>query len=453
MRRPRRNVYALWVSACAIYLACGFDRVLGQTNAGTAASGPTATAAREIDALYPQLEALYRDLHQHPELAFQETRTQATLAGLLKNLGYDVATGIGKTGIVALLRNGTGPTAMLRTELDALPVEEKTGVAFASTVTSKNAAGQAVPVMHACGHDLHMAMWAGAATWMAAHRDQWRGTLMLVGQPAEESGGGASAMLKDGLFTRFAKPDFVLGIHDDDTMPAGTIGYHAGFFRASSISPTIVVRGRGGHGAMPFNTVDPIVIAARTVMSLQTIVSRENNPMDPVVLTIGSIHGGTQGNVIPDEVTLQLSVRTFKPEVQERMIAAITRIAKAEAMAAGAQLDPLVRVGTGTNPVFNDPELTARLGTALQASLGKDRVIEMPAKMTSEDFSEYGRAGVPAVLLHIGAVPPEKLSEARKTGVPVPAPHSPEWLPDLAPTLKGGVLAETRALLELLALR
>lgn len=410
--------------------------------------------AREIDALSRQLETLYRDLHQHPELAFQETRTQDTLAGLLKNLGYDVTTGVGKTGLVALLRNGAGPTAMLRTELDALPVEEKTGVPFASTVTTKNAAGQAVPVMHACGHDLHMAMWAGAATWMATHRDQWRGTLVLVGQPAEEGGGGATAMLKDGLFTRFPKPDFVLGLHDDDTMPSGTIGYHAGFFRAASISPTIVIRGRGGHGAMPFNTVDPIVIAARTVLSLQTIVSRENNPMDPVVLTIGSIHGGTQGNVIPDEVTLQLSVRTFKPEVQERMIASITRIAKAEAQAAGAPHEPVVRVGgSGTNPVFNDPELTARIGAALQASMGRDRVVEMPAKMTSEDFSEYGRAGVPAVLLHIGAVSPEKLADARKTGVPVPAPHSPEWLPDLAPTLRGGVLAETRALLELLAPR
>ncbi len=437
-----------------VLVALVSTRPSAQAPPGVAAANPTATAAREIDALAPQLEALYRDLHQHPELAFQETRTQAALAALLKNLGYDVTTGVGNTGLVAILRNGAGPTAMLRTELDALPVEEKTGVPFASTVTSKNAAGQLVPVMHACGHDLHMAMWAGTATWMAAHKDQWRGTLMLVGQPAEEGGGGASAMLKDGLFTRFPKPDFVLGLHDDDTMPAGTIGYHAGFFRASSISPTIVIRGRGGHGAMPFNTVDPILIAARTVMSLQTIVSRENNPMDPVVLTIGSIHGGTQGNVIPDEVTLQLSVRTFKPEVQERMLASITRIAKAEAQAAGAPQEPLVRVGgSGTNPVYNDLALTARLGAALEASLGRDRVVEMPAKMTSEDFSEYGRAGVPAVLLHIGAVNPDKLAAARKTGVPVPAPHSPEWLPDLTPTLKGGVLAETRALLELLAPR
>lgn len=415
------------------------------------AQSPTAAAARDIDALYPELAALYRDLHQHPELGFQETRTQGILADKLRTLGYEVTTGVGRTGLVAVLRNGSGPTAMLRTELDALPVEEKTGVAFASTATAKNAAGQLVPVMHACGHDLHMAMWLGTATWMVQHRDQWRGTLMLVGQPAEEGGGGATAMLTDGLFTRFPKPDYVIGLHDDDTMPSGTIGFHPGFFRASSISPTIVIRGRGGHGAMPFNTVDPIVIAARTVLSLQTVVSRENNPMDPVVLTIGSIHGGTQGNVIPDEVTLQLSVRTFKPEVQERMLASIERIARAEAQAAGAPHEPIVRVGgSGTNPVYNDPALTERLGRALQAALGAERVVEMPAKMTSEDFSEYGRAGVPAALLHIGAVGPDRLAAVRRTGVPVPAPHSPEWLPDLEPTLKGGVLAETRALLELL---
>lgn len=413
--------------------------------------GNTAAAVREIDGLAPEMEALYRDLHQHPELGFQENRTQGVLAERLKALGYDVTSGVGRTGLVAILRNGAGPTAMLRTELDALPVEEKTGVPFASTVTAKNAAGQLVPVMHACGHDLHMAMWLGTATWMVQHRDQWRGTLMLVGQPAEEGGGGASAMLNDGLFTRFPRPDYVFGLHDDDTMPAGTIGFHAGFFRASSISPTIVIRGRGGHGAMPFNTVDPVVIAARTVLSLQTIVSRENNPMDPVVLTIGSIHGGTQGNVIPDEVTLQLSVRTFKAEVQERVLAAITRVARAEAQAAGSPHEPVVRVGgSGTQPVYNDPALTERLGRALQASLGADRVIEMPAKMTSEDFSEFGRAGVPSALLHIGAVNADTLERARTTGVPVPAPHSPEWLPDLGPTLRGGVLAETRALLELL---
>ena len=239
----------------------------------------------DVATMVRDLEPLYRDLHQHPELGFQETRTSALLAERLRGLGFEVTTGVGKTGIVALLKNGAGPTAMLRTELDALPVAEKTGAPFASTATGRNASGQSVPVMHACGHDLHMTAWAGTAAWMATHRDRWRGTLMLVGQPAEEGGGGATAMLRDGLFTRFPKPDVVIGLHDDDTLPSGTIGYHAGYFRAQSISPTITLYGRGGHGAMPYNTVDPVVMAARTVLALQTIVSRENNPSDPVVIT------------------------------------------------------------------------------------------------------------------------------------------------------------------------
>jgi hippurate hydrolase len=411
----------------------------------------TSPAQTTIDALYPELAALYEDLHRNPELAFQEKRTAATLAARLKSLGYEVTTGVGGTGIVALLRNGPGPTAMLRTELDALPVAEKTGAPFASRVTTKNAAGQLVPVMHACGHDLHMAAWTGTAAWMAGHRQLWKGTLMLVGQPAEETVSGAAAMLKDGLFTRFPKPDFVLGLHDDDTLPAGTIGYHAGFFRASMAAPVITIAGRGGHGAVPQNTVDPIVIAARTIMSLQTIVARENNPLEPLVVTIGSIHGGTQGNIIPDQVRMELSVRTFSEDVRQRALSSIERIAKAEALAAGAPREPTIEfANAGIGPVFNDPSLTGRLATALRTAMGPDRVVDMPAKMTSEDFAEYGRAGVPAVLLHIGAVAPARLEEARRTGNPVPAPHSPEWLPALEPTLKGAVQAETAALIELL---
>ncbi len=405
----------------------------------------------DIDALYPDLAALYRDLHRNPELGFQETRTAATLAARLRSLGYEVTTGVGGTGIVALLRNGQGPTAMLRTELDALPVEEKTGAPFASTVTAKNTAGQTVPVMHACGHDLHMAAWAGTAAWMATHRQLWKGTLMLVGQPAEETVSGAAAMLKDGLFQRFPKPDFVLGLHDDDTLPAGTIGYHPGFFRAAMASPVITIFGRGGHGAAPQNTVDPIVIAARTVLTLQTIVARENNPLEPVVVTVGSIHGGTQGNIIPDQVKLELSVRMFTEEARQRVLASIERIVKAEALAAGAPREPLVEfANAGVTAVFNDPALTNRLASALRTAMGPQRVVEMPAKMTSEDFTEYGRAGVPSVLLHIGAVSPAALADAKRTGVPVPAPHSPQWLPELEPTLKGAVLAETAALIDLL---
>src|SRR6188474_2923858 len=324
----------------ALVLALTGSVVLAQT-----APGPRATpTAAEIDAIYPDIEALYIDLHRNPELSYQETQTAAKLAARTKALGFDVTTGVGRTGVVAAMRNGAGPTAMMRTELDALPVEEKTGLPFASTVVVKNAAGQSTPVMHACGHDLHMAAWAGTAQLMAKHRDRWSGTLVMVGQPAEEGLGGARQMLSDGLFTRFPRPDFALSLHDDDTMPAGTIGYHPGYFRAMSDAVTLTVYGRGGHAAMPHNTVDPIVLASRIVLSLQTIVSRENNPIDPVVITVGSIHGGTQGNVIPDEVRLQLSVRTYTDEVRARTFAAIRRVARGEADASAAPREPQVVV-------------------------------------------------------------------------------------------------------------
>ena len=404
----------------------------------------------EVDAIYPDIEALYIDLHRNPELAFHETQTAAKLAARMKSLGYDVTTGVGRTGIVAVLKNGAGPTVMLRTELDALPVAEKTGLPFASKVTVKSDTGETIPVMHACGHDIHMSAWAGTARLMIEHRQQWHGTLVMIGQPAEEGAAGASAMLKDGLFTRFPKPDFALSLHDDDTMPSGQIGFHPGLFRSMADAVSITILGRGGHAAMPQNAIDPVVIAARTVLALQTIVSRENNPVDPVVITVGSIHGGTQPNIIPDEVTLQLSVRTYTPEVRKRVLASIDRIAKAEAMAAGAVRMPIVQAREGgAPPVYNDPALTLRLAAALRKGLGQENVVEMPAKMTSEDFAQYGLAGVPSALLHIGAVDPAKLAAARATGVPVPAPHSPEWAPEREPTIKGAIRAETTELLEL----
>jgi hippurate hydrolase len=411
----------------------------------------TTPTLAEVDAIYPDIEAVYIDLHRTPELAFQETQTAAKLAGRLKSLGYDVTTGVGRTGIVGVMKNGVGPTIMLRTELDALPVEEKTGLPFASTVVVKNSSGQSTPVMHACGHDIHMAAWIGTARLMAEHRSEWHGTLLMVGQPAEEVLGGASAMLNDGLFTRFPRPDVAMSLHDDDTMPAGVIGYHPGYFRAMSDAVTITVYGRGGHAAMPHNTVDPVVLAARIVVALQTIASRENNPVEPIVLTIGSIHGGTAGNIIPDQVRLQLSVRTYTLEVRARTFAAIRRIARGEAIAAGAPLEPQVDVpASASAPVFNDPALTLRLADVLKRNLGENVVVDMPQKMTSEDFAEYGVAGVPSVLLHIGAVDPVKLVSARETGIPIPAPHSPEWAPVREPTLKGAIRAEVTALVELL---
>jgi hippurate hydrolase len=435
---------------CSAVVLAGLLALAGEAPGQAEWTTPSTT---EVGVIYPDVEALYIDLHRNPELAFQEVQTAAKLADRVKALGYEVTTGVGRTGIVAVLKNGPGPAVMLRTELDALPVEEKTNLPFASKVMGKNSAGQPTPVMHACGHDIHMAAWAGTARLMAEHKDRWHGTLVLVGQPAEEGGGGAAAMLKDGLFTRFPRPDFALSLHDDDGMPAGTIGYHAGPFRSMSDEVTIVVHGRGGHAAMPMNAVDPVVLAARIVLALQTVVSRENNPTDPIVVTVGSIHGGTQANVIPDEVRLQLSVRTYTPEVRRKTLAAISRIARGEAISAGAPREPEV-ITSGETPtgavVYNDPVLTARLAAALKASLGEATVVEMPPKMTSEDFAQYWVTGkVPSALLHIGAVNAAKFEEIRKTGISGPAPHSPEWAPDREPTLKGAIRAEVTELLAL----
>jgi amidohydrolase len=300
----------------------------------------TTPSAEQINAIYPEIESLYFDLHRTPELAMHEQQTAAKLAERMKRLGYEVTTGVGGTGIVAVLRNGKGKTVLLRTDMDALPIEEATGLPFASHVVVKSDSGTSIPVMHACGHDIHMSSWIGAAKLMAANRDRWHGTLIFVGQPAEETGEGAPAMIKDGLFTRFTKPDFALAIHDSALLPVGQVGFTPGYALAAADSVDIIVYGRGGHGGRPQSTVDPVVIAARTVLALQTIVSRENNPFDPVVITVGTIHGGTKNSIIPDEVKLQLTVRTYKPEVEKRVLASIERVAKGEAMAAGAPKAP-----------------------------------------------------------------------------------------------------------------
>lgn len=424
---------------------------LASALAFAAASGAFAQSSdKQVDAIYPDIEKLYIDLHRNPELAFHEQRTAATLAARVKALGYEVTTGVGGTGVVAILKNGAGPTVMLRTELDALPIEEKTGLPFASTATTKNDAGETVPVAHMCGHDLHMSAWAGTAQVMARNRERWHGTLMLVGQPAEEIVGGANAMLKDGLFTRFPKPDFALGMHDESSLPAGVVGFHSGYFRAASSNLDLTVYGKGGHGAFPHNTIDPIVIASRIVLGVQTIVSREKNPADPAVITVGSFHAGTVWNIIPDQAKLQLTVRSMDPELQKRLLAGIERTAKAEAMAANAPKEPLIEMKNGTDAVYNDPEVTQRAVAAARHALGDDRVVEMPAKMGSEDFSQFGLAGVRAVLLHVGAVDPAKLAEAKKTGVPVPDVHSPLWAPEREPTIKAAIMAETAILIDLL---
>ena len=424
----------------------------GLSQLGAQAASLPAPFDTQLTADFPKLEAFYRDLHANPELGFAEHKTAAKLAERAKALGFEVTTGVGGTGVVAILKNGPGPTVMLRTEMDALPVLEKTGLPFASKVTTKNAAGDTVPVAHACGHDLHMAAWYGTAKLMAENRKAWSGTLMLIGQPSEEALTGAAAMLKDGLFTRFPKPDYALSMHDDASMASGTVMWHAGPFRASADTVTITMFGQGGHGAVPHETRDPVVMAARLVMALQTLISRENNPLDPVVITVGSIQGGTQANIVPDQVKLALTVRTFRPEVRQRVLASIAREAKGEALAAGAPKEPLVEVKTGTDSVVNDPQLVARAVKAVEKAVGPDFVKEMPAKMTSEDFAMYGQQpGVKALLLHVGAVDAGRLEAAKKAGKPLPGTHSPQWAPDLKPTLTNTIKAETAILLDLMA--
>jgi amidohydrolase len=402
----------------------------------------------EVDAVYPELEKVYVDLHRNPELSGRETGTAAKLAEGLRQLGFEVTTGVGGTGVVGVLRNGAGPVAMLRTEMDALPVEEHTGLPYASRVKATNDLGQEVSVMHACGHDLHMSAWLGTARLMAAARSRWSGTLVLIGQPAEETVGGAAPMLKDGLFTRFPKPDFVLAIHDQSGLPTGTMETAAGYVTSNADSVDITIRGRGGHGAKPQTTVDPVVIAARVVLTLQTLISRENDPRNPAVITVGSIHGGTKHNIIPDEVKLQLTVRSYSEEVRAHLLEGIRRIAKAEAEAAAAPEPPVVAVSDDrAYGIYNDPDLVARVTAAVGKRMGADRVKPMLPQMFSEDFSEYGRAGAPIAMLFVGASDPAACEAAKKSGAALPQLHSSNFAPDLPGTLKTAMVVETTALL------
>ena len=416
-----------------------------------AQNAPASGALAPLPALYPELEKIYLDLHQNPELSFHEDRTGAKLAERLRGLGFDVTTGVGKTGVVAVLKNGAGPTVLVRADMDALPVEERTGVAYASKATTKDDTGATVPVMHACGHDIHVTSLIGAATLLTKAKDRWHGTLVLVGQPAEERGAGAALMLKDGLLTRFPKPDFAIALHDSASLPAGRIGVTSGYALANVDAVDIVIHGRGGHGSAPQATVDPIVIAARTILSLQTIVSRENDPRDPAVVTVGSIHGGTKHNIIPDDVKLQLTVRTYKPEVRQRILQAIERIAKAEAAGAGAPREPDVTFGEAGNATYNDPALAKRLHDAFAAAFGADRVVETAPIMAAEDFGEIGRAAkIPSVIFWVGGVPQAKWDEVKGDTQKLPSLHSSLWAPDREPTLKTGAAALTVGALELL---
>ncbi|KAA0253326.1 MAG: amidohydrolase [Acidobacteria bacterium] len=417
------------------------------------APAATAPLLAPLDALAGELDALYVDLHRTPELSFREERTAARMAARLAALGFDVTTGVGGTGVVGVLGNGPGPTVMLRTDLDGLPVQERTGLLFASRATAVDPAGATVGVMHACGHDLHMTAWVGAATLLSRGRDRWSGTLVMVGQPAEERGSGARAMLADGLFTRFPRPDFALALHAMPSLPAGSVGIGEGPVLASVDSVDVTIHGRGGHGAMPHQTVDPIVIAARTVLALQTIVSRERSPFDPVVVTVGSFHAGTKHNVVPDEARLQLTVRAYSPATREKVLASIERIVRAEAEASAAPRPPEVKVSEPVPATVNDAALARRVRESVARALPDGALRGQEPVTAAEDFAEYGRAGVPSVMFWLGSAPPALLEASERGGPRVPPLHSAEFAPDRVPATRAGVTALVAAALDLLGRR
>lgn len=404
---------------------------------------------------YPYLESLYVHLHSNPELSFQERRTSERIATELGGLGFEVTGSVGGHGVVGVLRNGKGPTVLVRADMDALPVEEKTGLPYASRVAATDSEGNPVKVMHACGHDVHMTVLVGTARQLAASREHWSGTLVLVAQPAEEYGAGAEAMLRDGLFERFPHPDFNLALHVHPTMAAGTIGFVSSYSMAGVESADIVVHGIGGHGAAPHIARDPVIIAARIVLALQTIVSREISPLDPAVVTVGSIHGGSKRNIIPDEVKLQLTIRFFDDAVRGRILGAIRRIIRGIGLSAGLpedRLPELVITGGSTPPVYNDPELTARLVGAWKRELGEDKVIEAARTMIGEDFARFGRAEprIPGLMFWLGTVEPSLHKRSADENSPLPSLHSPLFAPAPEPTIRMGVKAMTAAVLELL---
>ncbi len=406
---------------------------------------------RRVKAEYPSLEALYKHLHTHPELSLQEEQTAARLLREIRAAGFDVTPGVGGHGLVAVLKNGDGPTVLVRTDMDALPVVEQTGLPYASTVRARDPAGNDVGVMHACGHDAHMTIWVGTARVLAGLKDHWHGTLVFIAQPAEEIGAGARAMLADGLFRRFPRPDYCLALHCDARQPYGHVAYTEGLACANVDSVDITVRGKGGHGAAPHTTVDPIVLAARLILDLQTLVSRETNPTDPVVVTVGSIHGGTKHNIIPNEVKLQLTVRTTKDAVRKHVLEGIARMAKAAAEGAGAP-EPVVKVNPGefTPALQNDAALARKTVALFREVLGADHVHERPLTMGGEDFGRYGLEGVPIFMYFLGTVSPERVAEAeREGGKSLPSLHSDQFYPVPEPSLETGVRTMSLAVLNL----
>lgn len=418
-----------------------------------AAAAPRSSLLAQLDGLYPSLDALYQDLHRQPELSGQEQQTAVKLAAGLQEVGFEVTPRIGGNGIVGVLRNGEGPTILVRTDMDALPIMEMTGLPYASKATGRLMPGAMGPVMHACGHDIHMVSWLGAATLLAQAKDQWRGTLVFVGQPAEETTSGAQSMIDDGLFTRFPKPDYALAIHVTNVLPAGQVGVIPGPASAASNAVDVTFYGKGGHGAAPHRAIDPILMASRAVVAFQGIVSREINPFEPAVVTVGTFHAGAKRNIIPEKAELELTIRSYSPEVQKKILAAIERIAKAEAAASGAPREPVVFIDPkeASEVVVNDPKLAARAMVALRAHLGEANVYQIEPVMTSEDFGVYGhKLGIPSLQLRVGAIEPRLFAELKEKGQLAPGVHTPYFAPDRERTIRTGVAAFTLTTLDLL---
>jgi hippurate hydrolase len=429
--------------SAAFVLAASFAHAAGAADV----AGARAVIDRGLDAQYSHIEALYKDIHSHPELSFQETRTAAKLAAEMRALGYEVTEGIGKTGIVALYKNGPGPTVMVRTELDALPLPEKTGLPYASTATQilRNVE---TPVAHACGHDIHMSVWVAVAKTLMDMKDQWSGTVMFVGQPAEEGGGGARAMLADGLFSRFPKPDMGFALHVGPG-PYGFVSYRPGVINSTSDSLSVLFIGKGGHGSRPHVTIDPVMMAGHFIVDVQSVISREKDAAKFGVVTIGSVQAGNAGNVIPDTALLRGTIRSYDDDTRAKMIEGVQRTAKAVALMAGAP-PPDVKITAGAKAVINDADLAARGGAVLKAAFG-DKAVLLPAPgSASEDYSEFIIAGVPSFYFGIGGLDPKAVAQAVATNTPLPGNHSPEFAPVPEPTIRTGTQAMSLVLLDVL---
>ena len=405
-----------------------------------------------LDGDMKQLVALYQHLHANPELSLEENRTAARLADEMRGLGYAVTEKVGGTGVVAVLKNGDGPVVLIRTDMDGLPVTEQTGLPYASKVRTRDKSGNEVGVMHACGHDVHMTCWVGTARALAAAKDAWAGTVVFVAQPAEEIIAGARMMLDDGLYKRFPKPDYAIALHADPLNPAGVVSYAEGLSLAASDTIDVVVKGKGGHGAAPHLTVDPVVLSARIILDLQTIVSREVNPIDPCVVTVGSIHGGTKHNIIPNEVRLQLTVRTTKTEVRDHVLKAIDRVVKTAAAGARAP-EPEVKVNLEqyTPPTLNDVALARRCGAVFREVLGAEIVKPRQPVMGAEDFGRFSEGKTPIFMYFVGTVSREKYDAAQKPGAtPLPGMHTDSYAPLPEPSIRTGVRTMTLAVMNLM---